>query len=100
MAIFDWFKDKEKLNQIREAKRQEIFLKVKEAIIEQMTLPSTTDITLDARLIDDLGVDSLDTVELVMELEERFEIEIPDEDAELMKTVKDIVDYIDIKLPK
>jgi acyl carrier protein len=99
MAIFDWFKDKEKLNQIREAKRQEIFLKVKEAIIEQMTLPSTTDITLDARLIDDLGVDSLDTVELVMELEEKFGIEIPDEDAEKALTVKDIVDYIETKIP-
>ena len=50
---------------------------------------------LEASFIDDLGADSLDTVELVMALEEEFDIEIPDEDAEKMTTVKDAVEYID-----
>ncbi|MDP3791240.1 MAG: acyl carrier protein [Candidatus Omnitrophota bacterium] len=52
----------------------------------------------DARFVEDLGADSLDTVELVMELEEQFGIEIPDEDAEKAKTVKDVIDYINKKL--
>ena len=51
-------------------------------------------VTNDASFVDDLGADSLDTVELVMALEEEFEIEIPDEDAEKIRTVKDAVDYI------
>ena len=50
------------------------------------------------RFIEDLGADSLDMVELVMELEEEFGIEIPDEDAEKAKTVKDVIDYINKKL--
>ena len=48
-----------------------------------------------ASFIDDLGADSLDTVELIMALEEEFDIEIPDEDAENIKTVRDVVSYID-----
>lgn len=52
----------------------------------------------DARFSEDLGADSLDTVELIMELEEEFDIEIPDEDAEKAKTVKDVIDYITKKL--
>ena len=51
-----------------------------------------------AKFVEDLGADSLDTVELVMELEEEFGIEIPDEDAEKAKTVGDVVNYIDVKL--
>jgi len=51
--------------------------------------------TLEASFIDDLGADSLDTVELVMAFEEEFEIEIPDEEAEKIVTVKNAVDYID-----
>ena len=52
-------------------------------------------ITLEASFVDDLGADSLDTVELIMQLEEEFGIEIPDEDAENMTTVGMAVDYID-----
>lgn len=48
----------------------------------------------DSRFIDDLGADSLDIVELIMEMEEEFDVEIPDEDVEKMTTVKDVVDYI------
>ena len=53
------------------------------------------EVTLEASFIDDLGADSLDTVELVMAFEEEFEIEIPDEEAEKIATVKNAVDYID-----
>ena len=57
-------------------------------------------ITLDSTLSDDLKMDSLDNVEFIMALEEQFEIEIPDEDAEKLFTVKDAVDYVDSKLAK
>jgi acyl carrier protein len=52
------------------------------------------EVTADASFVDDLGADSLDTVELVMALEEEFETEIPDEDAEKLVTIKDAVNYI------
>jgi acyl carrier protein len=70
------------------------FEKVKEIIIEQLDVEADQ-VTEDASFIEDLGADSLDTVELVMALEENFDIEIPDEDAEKIKTVKDAVQYID-----
>ena len=57
-------------------------------------------VTPEARFTDDLGADSLDTVELVMALEEEFKCEIPDEDAEKIQTVQDAVSYIDSKLAK
>jgi acyl carrier protein len=70
------------------------FEKVKEIIVEQLDVQSEQ-VTDDASFIEDLGADSLDTVELVMALEEHFDIEIPDEDAEKIKTVRDAVQYID-----
>ncbi len=70
------------------------FDKVKEIIIEQLDVQGEQ-VTDDASFIEDLGADSLDTVELVMALEEHFDIEIPDEDAEKIKTVRDAVQYID-----
>lgn len=70
------------------------FEKVKEIIIEQLDVEADQ-VTEDASFIEDLGADSLDTVELVMALEENFDIEIPDEDAEKIKTVRDAVEYID-----
>ena len=71
----------------------EIFSKVKEIIVEQLGVPETA-VTLEAAFIDDLGADSLDIVELVMALEEEFDIEIPDADAEKVATVGDVVDYL------
>ena len=53
--------------------------------------------TEDASFIDDLGADSLDTVELIMAFEEEFDVEIPDEDAQKIKTVKDVIEYIESK---
>ena len=67
---------------------------VKQIIVEQLGVEEA-EVTPSASFIDDLGADSLDTVELVMALEENFDIEIPDEDAEKIRTVQDAIDYID-----
>ena len=71
----------------------EVFEKVKGIIAEQLGVEEEK-VTENASFIDDLGADSLDIVELIMALEEEFDIEIPDEDAEKIATVKDAVDYI------
>ena len=68
--------------------------KVKQIIVEQLGVDES-EVTPTASFIDDLGADSLDTVELVMALEEGFGIEIPDEDAEKITRVKEAIDYID-----
>lgn len=70
------------------------FEKVKKIILEQLSIEGADTVTPQASFVDDLGADSLDTVELVMALEEEFDIEIPDEAAEKIKTVQDTVDYI------
>jgi acyl carrier protein len=67
--------------------------KVKEIIVDQLGVDAD-EVTTEASFIDDLGADSLDTVELVMALEEEFSMEIPDEEAEKIKTVGDAVEYI------
>ena len=68
--------------------------KVKSIIVEQLGVDED-EVTLEASFTDDLGADSLDIVELVMAFEEEFGLEIPDEDAEKISTVKDAVKYID-----
>ena len=73
------------------------FDKIKEIIIDKLGVEENK-ITMDAKFIDDLGADSLDTVELIMQFEEEFGIEIPDEDAENLLSVKQAVEYIDTKL--
>jgi len=73
--------------------------KVKSIIVEQLGV-KVEDITPEASFINDLGADSLDTVELVMALEEEFGIEIPDEDAEKITTVGDAIKYIEEKTNK
>ena len=78
---------------MRPMSSEEVFDKVKEIIVEQLGVAETA-ITPDASFIDDLGADSLDIVELVMAIEEEFDIEIPDSDAEKVVTVGDVVDYI------
>ncbi len=72
---------------------EEVFDKVKEIIVEQLGVAENT-VTLEASFIDDLGADSLDIVELIMSLEEEFDMEIPDADAEKIVTVNDVVEYI------
>ncbi|OGB95532.1 MAG: acyl carrier protein [candidate division NC10 bacterium RBG_16_65_8] len=68
--------------------------KVKKIIVDQLGVDEA-EVTPEAKFIDDLGADSLDTVELVMALEEEFGIEIPDEDAEKIATVKAAISYIE-----
>jgi acyl carrier protein len=70
------------------------FDKVKEIVVEQLGVDDA-DVNMDSTFIDDLGADSLDIVELIMAFEEEFNIEIPDESAEKIKTVRDAVEYID-----
>ena len=67
--------------------------KVKEIVVDKLGVESNK-VTLEAKFIDDLGADSLDTVELIMQFEEEFEIEIPDKDAEKITSVGQAVDYI------
>ncbi|MEB3181337.1 MAG: acyl carrier protein [Nostocaceae cyanobacterium] len=75
----------------------EIFDKVKKIVAEQLSVAADT-VTPQSNFQNDLGADSLDTVELVMALEEEFDIEIPDESAEKITTVQEAVDYINDKV--
>lgn len=70
------------------------FEKVKEIVVEQLGVDAA-EVNIDSTFIDDLGADSLDIVELIMAFEEEFSVEIPDEVAEKIKTVRDAVDLID-----
>jgi len=77
--------------------REELFKKVKEIVAEKLNV-SENQITEDASFINDLGADSLDTVELVMALEDEFGMDIPDEEAEKLTTVGKALDYIQARL--
>jgi len=78
-------------------KEEEIFEKVKKIVVEQLGVEEEH-VKLDATFVDDLSADSLDIVELIMGIEEEFELEIPDSDAEKIVTVGDVVDYIKDKI--
>ena len=78
---------------MRPMSSEEVYDRVKEIIVEQLGVAETA-ITPEASFIDDLGADSLDIVELIMALEEEFDLEIPDADAEKVVTVNDVVEYI------
>ena len=73
------------------------FEKVRDVIVEKLGVDAAK-ISEEASFIDDLGADSLDTVELIMQFEEVFDIEIPDEDAETITTVGKAVEYVDSKI--
>ena len=83
--------DNEEINQMTDISNIEA--RVKKIIIEQLGVKEEQ-VTNEAAFVEDLGADSLDTVELVMALEEEFELEIPDEDAEKITTVQQAIDYI------
>ncbi len=68
--------------------------KIREIVVEQLGVDAEQ-VTPEANFVDDLGADSLDTVELIMAFEEEFDVEIPDTDAEKIKTVQDVIDYIE-----
>lgn len=72
----------------------DIETRVKEIIAEQLKVDDVANVTNEASFIDDLGADSLDTVQLIMELEREFDIEIPDEESTKIKTVQDAIDFI------
>lgn len=75
------------------ADNEAIFSELKDIIVEQLAV-DPKDVTMEASFVEDLNADSLDLVELIMELEEKFGVEIPDEDAEKIVTVADAVNYI------
>ena len=79
------------------ANREEILSKVKNIISEKLGVDETQ-VTEEAKLIDDLGADSLDLVDLVMDFESEFGVKVDDADLEKISTVKDVVDYIEKKL--
>ena len=76
---------------------QDVRSKVTEILVEKLGI-APTEVTPDANLIKDLGIDSLDYAELVMEFEQAFNIRIPDNDAELLQTVNEAINYIEKKL--
>jgi len=78
---------------------ENIEARVKKIVAEQLGV-NEAEVKIDSSFVDDLGADSLDTVELVMALEEEFECEIPDEDAEKITTVQQAVDYVTAHLNK
>lgn len=71
-----------------------VYDQIRDIIVEQLDV-SEDEVNPDARFVDDLGADSLDVVELIMRIEEELDIEIPDEDAEKLQTVKDAVAYVE-----
>ncbi len=87
------------LNEQEEFNMSPIETKVKKIIIDQLDV-AEDEVVSGASFVDDLGADSLDTVEMVMAFEEEFNIEIPDEDAEGIKTVQDAIGYIEKKSGK
>lgn len=72
----------------------DVFERVRDIVVEELGV-EPEEVTNDASFLDDLGADSLDIVELIMAFEEEFDLEIPDEEAESISTVQDVVDYIE-----
>ena len=73
-----------------------IFDEIKDIIIDQLQVDES-EVTMDTNLMKDLSADSLDAVEIIMAIEDEFDIEVPDEDAEKFQTVSDIVNYVEAK---
>lgn len=73
--------------------KNEVFKKIKEIVVEQLEVKES-EVVPEAKFVDDLGADSLDIIEMIMSVEDTFEIEIPDEDAEMLITIEDVINYI------
>ena len=99
MGIFKRFisRHKNDFGQGRAAKRQELLLKVRDILANELKIDDIQKIQLTSKLLDDLGVESLHSIELIMAFEEAFNIDIPDEEAEKILTVKGIIDYLEKK---
>lgn len=78
----------------------DIFEKIKEIIADQLEIEDLDTIEPDTSIMNDLEADSLDAVEVMMAIEDEFDIEIPEEDAENFKNIKDIADYVESKISK
>lgn len=85
----------EKLNHLRRIKREELFQKVRAVVCKELDIEDKETVKLTSRFKEDLGVDSLSTIELTMGLEDAFQIELPDEQVEKSLTVGDVVDYLE-----
>ncbi len=72
-----------------------VFEKIREILAEQLDIEDIDSITMDSSLVDDLGADSLDSIDIVMSVEDEFKLEVPDEVVENISTVADIVNYIE-----
>lgn len=99
MSLFKKFiaKGKEHFNHIREKRRQEIFLRVQKVIAKELKIEDASKINFSSRFKEDLGVDSLSSIELMMGLEDEFGLEISDADSEKILTVEDAVNYLENK---
>jgi acyl carrier protein len=75
-----------------------VFDKIKNIVVEQLVLDNADDIKMETSMTDDLDADSLDAVEVIMAIEDEFDIEIEDEDAEGFKSIGDIVNYVNSKI--
>jgi len=75
-----------------------VFDKIKGIVVEQLVLDNADDIKMETSMIEDLDADSLDAVEVIMAIEDEFDIEIDDEDAESFKSIGDIVNYVNSKI--
>lgn len=99
MSLFKKFiaKGKDHFNHIREKRRQELFLRVQKVIVKELKLEDVSKINFSTRFKEDLGVDSLSSIELMMGLEDEFGLEIPDETAEKILTLEDAINYLENK---
>lgn len=97
-----WKRLKEKKEEIKnhkaEIKREELFLQIRELLSKEFNIANKENIKPESRFIEDLGLDSVDAIQVVMALEREFDFEIPDRDAEKIYTVSEAVDYILIRL--
>lgn len=100
MSIFKKLRTRsqERENHLRELKRGQLFLKIKEVIVKEIKVEDKEQIKLTTRFKEDLSIDSLETIELTMGLEDAFGIELPDEDVEKMFTIQDVIDYLEKKV--
>lgn len=100
MSIFKKFitKRQEQLNQKRQVNREELFLKIRDVVAKELNIEDKDKIKPNSRFKEDLNVDSLDTIELIMGLENAFNLEIDDESAEKMLTIQDVIDYLEKKI--
>ncbi|MCX5697030.1 MAG: acyl carrier protein [Candidatus Omnitrophica bacterium] len=91
-------KKQQHLNKLHERKKQELFVRVQKVIANELKIKDISTIKLNSRFKEDLGVDSLASIELIMGLESEFNLEISDEDSDKLLTVKNAVDYLENKV--